>query len=77
MADQVLADLPPCQMAITDSYSDSSYLADQMLADLPPAKQQLSIPTLTAYIRQTKCWQIYPLPPNPTVIIDAYSDSSY
>ena len=35
MADQVLADLPPCQMAITDSYSDSLYLANQMLAHLP------------------------------------------
>ena len=33
-ADQVLADLPNHQMAIIDSYSESSYLADQVLADL-------------------------------------------
>ena len=30
---------PLHQMAIIDSYSESSYLADQMLADLPPFEQ--------------------------------------
>ena len=50
-----------------DSYSDSSYLADQVLEDLPPLEwrfYRFPLPTLTAHIRQTKCRQIYPLPPS-------------
>ena len=43
LADQVLADLPPCQMMIVDSYCESSYLADQVLADLNPLLQMAII----------------------------------
>ena len=85
LADQVLADIPPCwmlisqipgltihipfliwelifgtpgvgrssphQMAIVDSYSESSYLADQVLADIPPCWMLISqIPALTAHM---------------------------
>ena len=57
---------PPHQMAMIDSYSESSYLADQVLADLllPMANGNFTdycsessyfIPTLRTHI-----WQIYP-----------------
>ena len=86
---------PHHQTAITDSYSDSSYVTDKVLADLPPIKWQFHgfllwtssssyladqvaditlplngnftdshsessylIPTLTAHMWQTRCWQI-------------------
>ena len=56
----MLADLlPPNQMVIIDSYSESSYLADQVFADPPPQMAILEIHTLRAHIRQTRCWQIY------------------
>ena len=64
-----VADLPPCRrefhrfllwQVIFRSYCESSYWADQVLADLLPPKMAIfDIPTLTAYIRQTKCWQFY------------------
>ena len=45
-----------------DSCSDSSYDADQVLTDLPPYQMSISqIPALTAHLRQTSSWQIYPL----------------
>ena len=66
---------PPHQTAITDFYSESSYLADQVLVDLPPSDSSYFIPTLTTHIWQTRFGQIYP--PCQMAIIDSYSESSY
>ena len=76
---------PPQQMVITDSYSESTYLADQVLADLTPLSNGIFtdscsdssyfIPTLRAHIWQISCWQIYP--PLNGNFTDSWSDSSY
>ena len=41
------------------------------MAELPPSLEMaiLQIPTLTAHMRQTKCWQIYH-PPEMVVILE-------
>ena len=60
---------------VTDSYSESSYLADQVLVDLPPSNVNFQIPTQWAHILADQVWTY--LPQSPTVIFtDSYSERS-
>ena len=68
----MLADLIPSQTVIIDSYSweltiwQARYWQiyppshQMVISQIPTLSGSYLIPTLTAHIRQTRCWQIYP-----------------